>query len=118
IAGLGAAGLILAPRRARAAPSPVVQTTAGPVRGYLDGAVSVFKGVPYGADTAPRRFQPPLPPAPWREVRDAAAYGPASPQRSREAERQSEDCLCLNVWTPEPRAGGRRPVMLYIHGGA
>lgn len=118
IAGLGAAGLILPARYARAAASPVVQTSAGPVRGYLDGSVSVFKGIPYGADTAPRRFQPPLPPAPWREVREATAYGPASPQRGREAERQSEDCLCLNVWTPEPRAGGKRPVMVYIHGGA
>ena len=118
IAGLSISGLILPGRGACAAASPVVQTTHGPIRGYLDGAVSVFKGVPYGADTAPRRFQPPVAPAPWREVREATAYGPAAPQRGREAERQSEDCLYLNVWAPEAKTGGRRPVMVYIHGGA
>jgi para-nitrobenzyl esterase len=88
------------------------------VRGYLDNGISVFKGVAYGADTGPRRFQPPVPTPPWTEVREATAYGPASPQRGREAEAQGEDCLFLNVWTPEPKLGGRRPVMVYIHGGA
>jgi para-nitrobenzyl esterase len=88
------------------------------VRGYLDNGISVFKGVAYGADTGPRRFQPPVPTPPWTEVREATAYGPASPQRGREAEAQGEDCLFLNVWTPEPKLGGKRPVMVYIHGGA
>jgi para-nitrobenzyl esterase len=88
------------------------------VRGYLDDGISVFKGVAYGADTGPRRFQPPVPTPPWTEVREATAYGPASPQRGREAEAQGEDCLFLNVWTPEPKLGGKRPVMVYIHGGA
>ena len=75
-----------------------------------------FKGVPYGADTAPRRFQPPIPPAPWREPLAGGDYGPASPQRGNEPN-QSEDCLRLNVWTPMLDAG-RRPVIVYIHGGA
>ena len=118
IGGLGASGLILAGPRARAAASPVVRTRSGPVRGYLDDGISVFRGIPYGADTGPRRFQPPVPPLPWTEVRETTAYGPASPQRGREAEAQAEDCLYLNVWTAEPRQGGKRPVMVYIHGGA
>ncbi len=118
IAGLGAAGLILPAQRAWAAGPPVVQTTFGPVRGEIAGGISAFRGVPYGADTAPRRFQAPAPPRPWKDVRDAIAYGPSSPQRGREGGAMGEDCLCLNVWTPEPRAGGKRPVMLYIHGGA
>ena len=75
-----------------------------------------FKGVPYGADTGPRRFQPPVPPAPWSEPRLGRDFGPASPQRGGEPN-QSEDCLRLNVWTPAPDAG-RRPVIVYIHGGA
>ena len=99
-------------------PSPVATTRAGPVRGFVQDGVKVFKGVRYGADTGPRRFQPPRPPQPWTEVRPALDYGPASPQRGREADRQSEDCLVLNVWTPGLRDGARRPVMLYIHGGA
>lgn len=97
--------------------SPVAATTNGPVRGYVDQGILAFRGVRYGADTGPRRFMPPLPPAPWREVRPALEYGPASPQRGREGGPTGEDCLYLNVWTPGlDRA--RRPVMLYIHGGA
>ena len=93
-------------------------TRHGPVRGYLDKGISVFKGVRYGADTGPRRFQPPTAPAPWTEVRDATAYGAASPQSGRGGEPTSEDCLFLDVWTPALRDGARRPVMVYIHGGA
>jgi para-nitrobenzyl esterase len=118
LGGLGAAGLGLATRPARAQASPVVRTRHGPVRGYLDRGVSVFKGVPYGADTGPRRFQPPAPPAPWTEARDATAYGPASPQAGRGAGPTSEDCLYLNVWTAGLGDRTRRPVMVYIHGGA
>jgi para-nitrobenzyl esterase len=117
IAGLGAAGLILPARRARAVEAPVVRTVAGPLRGDLDGDVAVFRGVPYGADTGPRRFQPPVRPRPWTDVRDAFAYRSSAPQPGRER-LQSEDCLYLNVWTPEARSGGRRAVMVYIHGGA
>lgn len=99
-------------------PSPVASTRSGQVRGYVDSGINVFKGIPYGADTTKRRFMPPLPPEPWSGVRDALAYGPASPQQSRSSERASEDCLYLNVWTPGMRDGRQRPVMFYIHGGA
>ena len=47
--------------------SPVARTTGGPVRGVLDTGVDVFKGVRYGADTAPRRFLPPVPPTSWTD---------------------------------------------------
>ena len=113
-----AAGLIL-PTLAlpvRAETHPLVATTHGPVRGRTDGGVAVFKGLRYGADTGPRRFQPPIAPTPWTAPAEAFAWGPASPQGGNEAN-QSEDCLFLNVWSPG-LDGERRPVMVYIHGGA
>ena len=81
-----------------------------------DNGVHVAYGVPYGADTGQQRFQPPVRPVPWGDTVLPQAYGPASPQRGSEPN-QSEDCLRLNVWTPVPDAG-RRPVIVYIHGGA
>ncbi len=98
--------------------TPIATTRAGRVRGYTDNGINVFKGIRYGADTTGRRFMPPLPPAPWSDVRDANAYGPSAPQQSRPNERVSEDCLFLNIWTPALRDGRKRPVMFYIHGGA
>jgi para-nitrobenzyl esterase len=101
---------------AAGAVSPVVTTRGGKVRGYLDGGVSVFKGIPYGADTGARRFQPPQPAPAWSGARDATAYGPSAPQ-ARPDGPVGEDCLVLNIWTPGLDAE-RRPVMVYIHGGA
>ncbi len=95
---------------------PVAATPHGPISGVWDEGIAVFRGVPYGADTGPRRFLPPAPPVAWRDVLACRAYGPASPQRGDEPN-QAEDCLRLNVWTPGLH-GGRRPVLVYIHGGA
>lgn len=115
--GLAAGAALALPGRARARSISVLgQTRHGPVRGLVENGVLVFRGVPYGADTGPRRFEPPVPPAPWREPRSGREYGSASPQRGGEPN-QSEDCLRLNVWTPG-LDGGRRPVIVYIHGGA
>lgn len=100
------------------AADPVAGTSNGPVRGLIEQGVSAFRGIRYGADTRPRRFLSPLPPTPWRDVLPATAYGPASPQRGKNEGPQSEDCLFLNVWTPGLRDGGKRPVMVYLHGGA
>ncbi|HKE59802.1 MAG TPA: carboxylesterase/lipase family protein [Pyrinomonadaceae bacterium] len=113
--------LMLNPRiiaRTVVADAPVANTKAGRVRGYTDNGINVFKGIRYGADTTGRRFMPPLPPAPWSDVRDALNYGPSAPQGSRPNEPTSEDCLFLNVWTPALGDGRKRPVMFYIHGGA
>ncbi len=86
------------------------------MRGLTENGVLIFRGIRYGADTRPRRFQRALPPVPWSGVADATRYGPAAPQ-TRAEEPTSEDCLFLNIWTPAlDRA--RRPVMVYLHGGA
>lgn len=113
---LPAALALASTQEARASAGPVARTTYGRVRGAPVGRVLVFRGVRYGADTAPRRFQAPAAPAPWGGVRDALVHGPASPQRGDEPN-QSEDCLFLNVWTPG-LDHARRAVMVYIHGGA
>ena len=99
-----------------ASPSPIVETSAGPVIGVSQDNVHVFKGVRYGATTRTRRFRPPVSPDPWTKPIVADSFGPACPQTHPD-EPTSEDCLFLTVWTPEARGGGRRPVLVYIHGG-
>ncbi|USU11365.1 carboxylesterase/lipase family protein [Sphingomonadaceae bacterium OTU29THOMA1] len=95
---------------------PIATTRYGRVRGLRENGVLAFRGIRYGADTAPRRFRRALPPQPWTGVADATRYGAASPQ-TRADEPTSEDCLFLNVWTPALDAA-KRPVMVYFHGGA
>jgi para-nitrobenzyl esterase len=111
------AGMAVLPATAGArGADPIATTTCGRVRGLCEDGVLVFRGIRYGADTAPRRFRRALPPQPWTGVADATRYGAASPQTKPE-EPTSEDCLFLNVWTPALDAG-KRPVMVYLHGGA
>lgn len=110
--------------------APIASTTSGRVRGYTRDGVSRFLGIPYAAPPFGRlRFAAPARPEPWDGVRDATAPGPNLPQRHRpfpkidvtplvgSGWREGEDCLTLNVWTPDPSARGL-PVMVFIHGGA
>lgn len=107
-------------------------TVAGRVAGYVRGGIFAFKGVPYAGPTGgENRFLPPRAPEPWKGVRSARHYGPICPQdqgtgRLNDEEAfvfqwndavQSEDCLRLNVWTPGLEGSGRRPVMVWLHGG-
>ena len=118
-AALLGAGIGLASRTgwASTGSAPLARTRSGRIAGQTENAVHVFRGIPYGADTAPRRFQPALQELPWRGVRDASSYAAAAPQPGNEGP-GSEDCLYLNVWTPALRDGGKRPILFYIHGGA
>ena len=106
------------------ADNPVVEIASGQLRGALRHGVLTFKGIPYAAPPEGElRWRPPQPPAPWAGVRDALEYGSWAPQNKgalddvmgAETGPQSEDCLTLNVWTPG--LDGRRPVMVWIHGG-
>lgn len=115
--GLGASALLMA-RSVYGAQDeyPVATTRSGKLRGNSQQGIKVFRGIPYGADTANSRFAPPQQELPWEGIRDALDYGAAAPQRGKE-EPTSEDCLFLNVWTPALRDGKARPILFYIHGG-
>jgi para-nitrobenzyl esterase len=118
-------------------------TAYGKVSGHVEDGIIVFRGIPYGADTAPVRFQAPLPPTPWTGEKSCDAFATRAPQLTilrgnsapslgpagmnpagtelqvaPEAGVESEDCLHLNVFTPALRDRRNRPVLVYFHGGA
>ena len=106
----------------------VVSTAYGKVRGLREGGVAQWRGIPYAEPpVGPLRFLPPRPPVPWSGERDATRFG-AIAEQSRDARyallsgvsdklAMSEDCLVLNVLSPAAD-GAKRPVMVWIHGGA
>ncbi|MET7488359.1 carboxylesterase family protein [Streptomyces sp. NPDC005538] len=105
---------------------PVVRLGAGAVRGRLEDGLAVFRGIPFAEPPVGEdRFQAPRPVRGWEGVRDAFEFGPPPPQESGIQGRTGvlegptgDDWLTVNVWTPEPGSAARRPVMVYIYGGA
>ena len=109
--------------------SAVAKTQYGKVRGYVDAGVFTFKGIPYGQNTgAENRWLPAKSPTPWDGEYPALIYGANCPQRLHDFTGieqsflqdwddgyMSEDMLKLNVWTSS--LTGKRPVMVYFHGG-
>ncbi len=129
------------------ASAPQAKTRDGEISGTREDSINVFRSIPYGADTAPVRFQAPLPPTPWSGVKVCDAFTTRAPQLTMlrgtqgtnsapslgsagmtppgtaprvapEAGVESEDCLHLNVFTPALRDHRKRPVLVYFHGGA
>jgi para-nitrobenzyl esterase len=127
--------------------TPMAKTAYGSVSGTLEDGINVFRSVPYGGDTAPVRFQAPLPPSPWNGVKACDSFTTRAPQLtalrglagvtsapslgsagmtpagarprvSPEGGIESEDCLHLNVFTPGLGDHRKRPVLVYFHGGA
>jgi len=122
VAALGA----LASGRAQA----VVTIDSGQLSGRTESGVSAYLGIPYAAPpVGAARWEAPARPAPWKGVRSAETYGANCPQTRNAGNRlgpwtseylisgpTAEDCLFLNVWTPDSVA--RHPVLVWLHGGA
>ena len=113
---------------------PIVETADGKVRGYVAEGIHTFRGLRYGAPTGgANRFKPPVRPTPWTGVMETLVAGggfiapqvlptgrgpdPYSSEILPDAPPMSEDCLFLNLFTPGVD-GARRPVMVFLHGGA
>jgi para-nitrobenzyl esterase len=106
---------------------PVVTVAGGMLEGRSADGVTAFLGVPYAAPPfGQHRMRPPQPVPPWTGTRSATAYGPTAPKGDYPPQYRAllpevviagDDCLNLNVWTPDPAAAGL-PVLVWIHGGS
>lgn len=108
--------------------SPVVQTTGGRVcgtptvggpSGWTKRPIQAYLGIPFAAPpTGERRWAAPVAPVEWIGVRDATKFGPSCPQPVPDGVEiaTSEDCLSVNVWTPNQT--GSLPVMVFLGGGS
>jgi para-nitrobenzyl esterase len=107
--------------------APVVDTSLGPVQGREQDGIHAFLGIPYAAPPfGALRMRPPAPHEPWDGVRDATRYGPTVPKSQyppptdqwlQDPEIPGEDCLNLNVWTPDLSSTAGLPVFVWIYGG-
>jgi para-nitrobenzyl esterase len=105
---------------------PEVRTSAGMLRGRREDGLSVFRGIPFAAPpVGAARFQAPQPVQSWTGVQDAARFGPPPPQdlvmpgvTGAPPLAEGTNWLTVNVWTPDPDPQARRPVMVWLHGGA
>jgi para-nitrobenzyl esterase len=108
------------------ADTDTIKVEGGLISGTLADGVRSYKGIPFAAPpVGDLRWKAPQPVVAWKGVRHCDSYGPECPQApypagsiyARPPAPQSEDCLYLNVWTAGSRSD-RRPVMVWIHGGA
>ena len=123
--------------------STIIEVHSGKVQGYKESFNGTegfsFRGIPYAADTSGQnRWKAPQDPIPWTDTFDAKFFGPQCPQFRmgeggfrgaiadaygvempiEETPVESEDCLRLNIFSPNVNSYEKRPVMVWIHGGA
>ncbi|VDM69600.1 unnamed protein product, partial [Strongylus vulgaris] len=92
----------------------VLNLTPGRILGFdfktNDGNYAeVFLGIPYAkAPVGELRFERPIPPEPWKDIRDCRKFGPIChpivPEAVASGEHASEDCLMLNIIRPKKEA--------------
>jgi len=113
----------------------IVNTESGDVRGYIHTGTYIYRGIPYAQA---ERFMPPEKPTPWEGLRSSLSFGFIAPQASGGPidatardnvsdemaffvqgvpQTQGEDCQRLNIWSPGIGDEGKRPVMIWLHGG-
>ncbi|MEC8772057.1 MAG: carboxylesterase family protein, partial [Pseudomonadota bacterium] len=109
--GLGGAAFMAAPHLQARAGDP----QALGYRGFSDRGTQAFLGIRYARAA---RFAPPRREGLPKQATRATEFGPLCPQRNPMTPQLSEDCLFLNIWTPDAHPSARRPVMVYFHGGA
>ena len=103
---------------------PLATTQYGVLEGVCESGVNVFKGVPFAAPpVGENRWRAPQPLQSWQGVRSAKKFGDDPMQGNPfgdmgfDAEKKSEDCLYLNIWTPSKTMTDRLPVVIYFNGG-
>jgi len=130
-AALAGAALAAAPM-AHAALTGPVKTNEGLLKGVQarSPGIEVWKGVPFAkAPVGDLRWKAPQPIKAWKGVRAANKFGnvclqphgkgrPNITVDEPDSPAMSEDCLYLNVWSGAKKAGEKRPVMVWIYGGA
>ena len=129
VVGICLMAISIGGRPARAADDPV-RLDSGVITGTrvgTDAKIRAYKGIPFAAAPVGKlRWQPPQSVTPWQGVRSCTDYSPICPQAPyppgsmyvMPTQPQNEDCLYLNVWTGAEKAAEKRPVMVWIHGGA
>ncbi|WP_406430277.1 carboxylesterase family protein [Streptomyces sp. NBC_00631] len=105
---------------------PETRTATGTVRGRREEGLAVFRGIPFAQPPVGElRFAAPRPVEGWDGVREAFAFGPPPPQEpmlpptdAPAGASAGDDWLTVNVWSPDTDPAARRPVMVWIYGGA
>ena len=96
--------------------APSAKITGGTISGAVTDGEGVFRNIPYAAPPlGDLRWREPQAVVPWTGARDGRAFGHACMQPN--APDTSEDCLTLNIWTPEWPAASKHAVMVWLHGG-